>query len=401
MHSKPLRLVAAISAVAFLVTSGAGSAATSHKHAAKPYHIAIVGSMTGLVGYIGTSWAAGAQTVFKYVNSRGGVNGHKITWTIYDDQSSVTVSPGAAQQALGSNPVAIMDGTASGFFNSRYPVYQSAQVPVFSDSAIAQGLQPWLYSDFPTVPQSAAAFVGMVTGYYHGVIRGKKVAMIAADTAGSRAQVPLVKALLSRKNASLVDAEYQPIGAPSFTSGAANILAAGADAVVISDTTTDGIVEAKALLDSGFKGPILSNYGAAAPEVFQAVASPQFYGQYLAPPVTKGTLAYTLAKRYGYLSLSTNVRYQLGWSGAYTLVNGLTKCTYPCSAKALETAIDGLGHYKVPGGVQFGPYFASPSNHNILKFYRLYYWDAKTKQAVPLKLSKLFNLGNPGYSNGG
>jgi branched-chain amino acid transport system substrate-binding protein len=394
MRVKAVRKGVALAAM-LLVVGGVTSAATSSGKAGKaPYNLGIVVSLSGTASGAGQAWSAGTQDLIKYMNSKGGVNGRKIAYKVYDDRSSVTAAAGAAQQALSGKPNAILDGTVSTFFNLRMPTYASAQIPVISDSAIA-GFYPWRYSDFPTVAQNAVGYVNMMSTLFHGSIHDKRVAFVFADAPGTRSQVPPLTALLKQRHAEVVDTEFQTIGAPSFTSGAANVVAAKPDAVFISDTDADGIVEAKALIDAGYKGVIISNYGAASLQTMQTIASPQYHAQYLAPIITKDTLAYQVAKKYGTLDQITQVRFAQGWSAAYVIIQGLKKCGYPCSSTGLEKALDSLGSVTIPGGVAFAPYTVSPTVHNMLSAFRTYTY-SKSKKALVADPG-LLKLGPPNY----
>src|SRR6185437_8777698 len=113
----------------------------------------IIAAVTGATADAGEATAI--QAVFNEVNSTGGVNGHKITFKVLDDQSSTTVAPANARKAVADNPVAILDVTGSATLAAKMPIFTSAKIPVLSNFALQLGFFPWLYSDGPTPAQQS------------------------------------------------------------------------------------------------------------------------------------------------------------------------------------------------------------------------------------------------------
>jgi branched-chain amino acid transport system substrate-binding protein len=386
-----------VAALTLLSLGGAGSAlAKKATVAAKaPYKIAFVSSLEGAASVDGIPGVAGGKAAINYINSTGGVNGHRIQLTVYDDQSSATQAPAAAQQAISSHPVAILDSTASTYFSLRVPVYAGAKVPVISDTS-SNVAYPWMYNAFPTAYQEGATFITMAESALHAKnLKGKKLAYVAADTTGDHAQYPVIQQLVAKAGGKIVDTEFQPLGSPTFN-GAPNVVAAHPNVVLIGDSDPDGIVEANTLKSDGYKGPIASNYGASATTTLQSINSPQYSAQWLAPEVLpKTSVAYKWAVKDHAVADVSNSRYSMFWSAGILYAQGLERCGYPCSPSKLEAALGKIGRTAVPGGAAWGVFGPKGSDHVLLSSYEL--WSYKNGKFVAAS-AKPIPLTTPHYS---
>ncbi len=86
------RAVAAV-ALAALASVAAGcssspSSSGSPSASGSPIYVASLASLTGAASFAG--WQLGAKAYFDYVNAHGGINGHKVDFTILDDAGSPT-----------------------------------------------------------------------------------------------------------------------------------------------------------------------------------------------------------------------------------------------------------------------------------------------------------------------
>jgi branched-chain amino acid transport system substrate-binding protein len=383
-----------------LVTVGCGSSAptkTTASAASKaPYKIAFVSSLEGAASVDGIPGVAGGRAAINYINSTGGVNGHKIQLTVYNDQSSATQAPAAAQQAISGHPVAILDSTASTYFSLRVPVYAGAKIPVTSDTS-SDVAYPWMYNAFPTAYQEGSTFITMAESALNVKnLDGKRLAYVAADTTGDHAQYPVIQQLVSQAGGKIVDTEFQPLGSPTFN-GAPNVVAAHPDVVLIGDSDPDGIVEASTLKSDGYKGPIASNYGASATTTLQSINSPQYSAQWLAPEVLpKTSIAYRWAVKDHAVADVSNTRYSMFWSAGLLYAQALKKCGYPCSPAKLETALSKIGRINIPGGTAWSPFGSAGTDHVLLSSYEL--WSYKNGKFVAAS-AKPIPLTTPHYSS--
>jgi branched-chain amino acid transport system substrate-binding protein len=355
----------------------AGSRATSA--ASKPYQVAFVGSLSGADSAASAPALAGARAAANYVNSTGGVNGHQIHITAYNDQSSVTVAPSTAQQAVQGHPTAIFDTSASDTDGARLPVYEQAKIPDFTEGVPTY--YPWQYNVEPTPYQLSASAVTMAEGALHMKnLKGKRVAYIVADDPNGHAEVPTIQKLIEAQGGQLVDTEYNPLGSATFT-GAANVISAHADVVLIADSNPDGVLESKTLIGDGYKGPIVSNFGASATTTLEAVGS-QYSAQWLSPLVIpKSSEVYRWAKKDHALTWLSSTLFPQFYSAMYLFVQGLKGCGYPCKPAALEASLEKVGPIAIEGG-SYGEFGVRGTNHALTQDYEL--WAYKNKKFVAL-----------------
>ncbi len=69
-------------------SSGSPSGTATAAAAGSPIYVASLASLTGAASFAG--WQLGAKAYFDYVNAHGGINGHKVDFTILDDAGSPT-----------------------------------------------------------------------------------------------------------------------------------------------------------------------------------------------------------------------------------------------------------------------------------------------------------------------
>ena len=90
-------------------SSGSTPAATSTSAASAaaagaPISVASLASLTGAASFAG--WQLGAKAYFDYVNAHGGINGHKVNFTILDDAGSPTQAALLARKEVDAGVVA-------------------------------------------------------------------------------------------------------------------------------------------------------------------------------------------------------------------------------------------------------------------------------------------------------
>jgi ABC-type branched-subunit amino acid transport system substrate-binding protein len=131
MRSALARFSLGLGAVAVLVAIfGIASPADG---ATSPISIAFVCSCTGPAGpeYLGA--AAAFQSRVDQQNALGGVNGHKISTVVFDDQTSPSLDPTAVQNALSKHVIGIVAVSALFFTGAKFA--NEAGVPVTGASS--------------------------------------------------------------------------------------------------------------------------------------------------------------------------------------------------------------------------------------------------------------------------
>lgn len=389
----------AIGSIALLLTVGAcasGGAASIQSGGSKSaFQVDVLASLTGAVGSPGQATAV--QAAIDQVNAAGGVNGHQIQVKVLDDQSSTSVAPANATKAIADQPVAIFDTSGSAELAAAMPVLSSAKIPVLSPFALQLGYYPWLYGFGPTPAQQAHGFAGAVeSALGTSTLTGKRVDILVLNTPSSEAIGAATKAAIQQEGGTVPETVQQPITAVSFASGAAKVVADHADAITVNGSPQTTVLVAKALVGAGYKGAIVVPYSASDDVTFKTVNSANFFGLRADTNADPGTAMGNAASQYKLTADPNDPEFGLVWGMTYTLTMALKKCGDTCTPSALETALDGLGTYNVPGSdFPYGSLFLSKTVHNVLVKEQLFRWDSSTNSAV--KFGPVVDFGPPNY----
>ena len=109
--------------VTSLAAGSAGAAASG-----SPITIVMITSLTGEGASEFSDAPAGFNARVALQNAEGGIDGHKITGVVLDDQTSPTEIATAVQDALSKNPAGIVSTSPLFFLADKYP--QQAGLPV-------------------------------------------------------------------------------------------------------------------------------------------------------------------------------------------------------------------------------------------------------------------------------
>ena len=149
MKKSPKRLAAAALAVVALVGAACSSNSSSNDSGGggatgSPIKLGLVATVTGTAApQYGQPVVQAVDAAIKQANAAGGVGGHKLVVTVYDDATSPTQITTAVQKAVSDGNVAIMSVTPLFFLAAKFP--QQAGIPVIgnSDDGTEWGTQPY------------------------------------------------------------------------------------------------------------------------------------------------------------------------------------------------------------------------------------------------------------------
>jgi branched-chain amino acid transport system substrate-binding protein len=110
------------------VTSLAGGAVAGAAASGSPITIVMITSLTGEGASEFSNAPAGFNARIALQNAEGGIDGHKITGVVLDDQTSPTEIATAVQDAVSKNPAGIVSISPLLFLADKYP--QQAGLPV-------------------------------------------------------------------------------------------------------------------------------------------------------------------------------------------------------------------------------------------------------------------------------
>ncbi|MGW4896750.1 substrate-binding domain-containing protein [Kitasatospora sp. NPDC004240] len=215
------RRLAAVAACVLLAAgcAEAGTAGTSSadggKGAKGSVKVGLVYSRTGPLAAYGKQYLEGFKAGLNYATKgTGTVNGHRIEFEEQDDAGDPAKAVSAAKDLIGKGHKILAGSTASGVALQVGPIAAQNKVLFISGPAAADkatGLNKYTfrsgrqsYQDIRT----AASFIGDA--------KGKKVTVLAQDSAFGQANVAAVKAVLGTQGAT-VDAVLAPPSATDLT----------------------------------------------------------------------------------------------------------------------------------------------------------------------------------------
>ena len=198
-----------------------------------PINVGLIYSKTGLLASYGAQYADGFQAGLDYATHGTGVaNGHKIIVTERDDAGDFAKASAAAKELIGSGYKIIAGSTSSGVALQMAPLAQENQVLFISGPAAADGVTGNNHFTFRSGRQTyqdvatAEAAVGSV--------KGKKVLVLAQDSAFGAANVAGVQAILGAERGAAVSSVLVPITANDFAPFAQKIKDAKPDLLFVA-----------------------------------------------------------------------------------------------------------------------------------------------------------------------
>lgn len=201
------------------------------------------------------------QAAVKYVNSLGGIHGHKIALTLCNDQNNPNVAQGCAIKAKSNHDVAVLT-SLSQQSSAVLPTLNQAGIPYVGD--LAQ-----LKADVTT----SVAFPSGLGSYDSGpaiadtvAVSGcTKAAVIVLDAGAITTVLENgFDAGLAAKKIDLVDTIVAPIGTPSYTSDVAAAVAKGAQCIIGATLPTDTVALMTAIQQAG-NGLFLISFATSLP----------------------------------------------------------------------------------------------------------------------------------------
>ena len=115
----------------------------------EPYKIGQVGSITGFGSYYGIIQREAALLAVEDINKRGGINGHPLQLTIYDNESDTTKGVLAVKKLIEIDNVLIVFGpNMTGDFKAVMPIYDEKNIVGFASSgssAVGLPVKKWIF----------------------------------------------------------------------------------------------------------------------------------------------------------------------------------------------------------------------------------------------------------------
>jgi len=255
-----LRLLAAVGAIAIVAgacsssgksssptTSGSGStsattsvngSATTVQATGTPYKIGVISSDSGPAGTY-TDISVTVHNWVGYTNSHGGINGHPVALSYYNDQTNPALAVSAAQSLINDHVLAVMDAS---FVNNAFEKQvDAAKIPVISLDGSGQSFlyvtDPNFFADSTTV--LAIIYSQLYSAHFAG---SKTYALLYCSENPNCAQaVPLTKAYAAPNQIQVTYTGAVSAAAPNYTAQCLAAKSSGATAMFTAAASSSAI----------------------------------------------------------------------------------------------------------------------------------------------------------------
>jgi branched-chain amino acid transport system substrate-binding protein len=257
-HLGKFAVAVLVMAPAIGISTAAGSAGAATSGA--PISIAMVSSLTGEGASEFSQAPVGFDARIALQNAEGGVNGHKITGIVLDDQTSPSGVATAAQNALSKGVIGIVSTSPLFFLAAKYP--NQAGIPVtggFFDGP-EWGQQPYtnmFAADYgsvdPTYPVNTS--IGAFMKAHGGTVVCSYGYSISPSS--TRSAVGTAKSFQHAGGKVGVLDTSLPFGGVEFTTQALQAKQAGCNAIYAGLDDNSNVALATALRSAGVKPKVL------------------------------------------------------------------------------------------------------------------------------------------------
>jgi branched-chain amino acid transport system substrate-binding protein len=215
-----------------------------------PVNVGLIYSKTGLLGGYGAEYADGFAAGLDYAtHGTGMAGGHKIVVTERDDAGDPTKAVAAAKDLIGQGYKILAGSTSSGVALQMGPLAADNQVLFISGPAAVDaitGLNKYTFRSGRQTYQDVATSEAVV-----GNVRGKKILVLAQDSAFGQANFKTVEAILGAERGAEVSNLYVPLSANDFAPFAQKIKDAKPDLLYVAWAGATGAALFKTLDDQG------------------------------------------------------------------------------------------------------------------------------------------------------
>jgi branched-chain amino acid transport system substrate-binding protein len=352
------------------------------------YKVGFNSDLSGKYSLNGVGQRDGFKAYFDYVNSQGGINGHKVDVTYLDDASDVTRGTTNTTQLITAKKVSAIGGyLLSNVCGAAAVLANKNKVPI-NCSALSDDLltpvQPYVYTARMSQSQEA---LPMTTLAKQLVQKDKpKVAIIIYASAASVKLQGGLEKLVKANGWDLVADEQVPLTATDVSAQAAKVIAAKPDVIVGSLYDPLAVSFMRALNAAKVTAPFIDYDGATYHGGLLALKDPNFYVFSSYSVDGTGTGAgidqYNAALKLAGVD-PTKPFLNTGYLQALSIGEGLKACGFPCSGEKLQAALDSQS--VDTAGFASGTLGYSKDNHQGLRAASFYVWDNAT-QSVKVAL---------------
>lgn len=215
---------------------------------------------------------AGAAFAVREINAKGGLLGKKVELLIEDDQGKPDVSATMARKLEDAGVSFIISTTNTPAALQAQSVTLETKTPHLAPSLTVDTLTTQIQNpNFWQTGPLASSQIATLLSYARNK-NYKRVALIADNSAISRATATAFKAELEKNNIQVVSDEMIPAGSTSAQAQMQKVRQANPDAIFLATLlTSENLLILKSYRENGMKTPILGNYNLSVP-IYMTVA---------------------------------------------------------------------------------------------------------------------------------
>lgn len=346
MSRRPICSIGSAMAVATLVVGaaaacsspGGGSSSPGTGSASGPIKIAVVDAQSGSESDLGQFEYRGVKLAVSQVNAAGGIDGRKISLTLYDDQGDPTVGTELARKIASLGDIAMFGTAESAVTVAMEPILESEHIPSITSGQSTEILavhSPYQFLNGPTgltYDSTLAKYVAQTKGY-------KKIAMLTNNDSYGAGEESSFKASLG---ISPVATEVVPADQTDMTPALTTLRASNPQVLFIgAEEAQSGLIvkQARALgmtaviAEGAPAGTPLYTSTAGASNANGTIVSSPYLGNNTSAAAAKFAAAYTAA--YG---SAPELHGAKAYDGAEIVIDALKSC-HACTGLALANAI--------------------------------------------------------------
>jgi branched-chain amino acid transport system substrate-binding protein len=389
MRATSARKVALCIAAAATVTiagcSSSGSSGGSGGGSGGEYNVGATLGLTGPIAGVATPYRDGINAYFSYVNKQGGINGHQVKFTALDDGTKVTTGVANVKQLVTSDHVSAMYYILSNIQDANRAYLERNKVATVTqavDANVVHPAQQFVFAGGIVEPDEATPMVSYGKSKLTGVA-APKAAVITTTSAALQQLDDNLQSEAKKSGMSVVGNQVVPLTATDMSSEASQFASKKPDIVFSGLIATQEPSFVKAMRQGGFTGPIIQYDGGSSFPLIKQLADPNIFFLY---PTSFGhnsgaqvAVMNAAAKAAG--TTADGYFFSFGYVQGYIVGQGLKKCGYPCNGEKLAAALDTLTNFDT-GGLTFGNWNYSTSDHSGIQNVAFFAWDPTKKDAV-------------------
>lgn len=289
-------------------SGGSTTEATTIDPSLEEYKLGVVLPLSGANQLEGSMGKAAVQMAADEINAAGGINGHKVTVIVEDDQAKTAESVSAAEKMVTKDGVCILIGAIySSITKALMPVAEQYQIPLITNISTTAELTedatlPGHDRLFRVIPHDGLVNDAIVS-FMMDDLGVKNVALLGVNNDWGRLSGAAIKETLEARGGKMVTEEYFNTGETNYLSQLTNIKEKNPDIVFLIAQAQDGSMIVNQLREIGWDKNVIG-LGAFAADTFVSLASENANG------------VYSISQYVGSVDSQLNAQFVAAWTAA-------------------------------------------------------------------------------------